>query len=63
MLLLYQVRVRKAWHNELKAEHFFNLTRLSEKKINSFRKEVDAKQNIILCKAVRVLSSSAPKPH
>ena len=52
-LLLYQARVRKAWHDELKAGHFFNLARLSEKKMNSFRKEVDAKQNAILRKAVR----------
>ncbi len=51
-LLVYQARVRKAWHDELKAGHFFNLAKLSEKKMNSFRKEVDVKHNAILRKAV-----------
>jgi hypothetical protein len=30
-LHLYQARTRKAWHDELKSGHFFNLTKLSEK--------------------------------
>ncbi len=40
-LLLYQVHVCKAWHDELKAGHFFDLTELDEKKLNTYCKEVD----------------------
>ena len=42
-LLLYQARVRMAWHNELKAGHFFNLAKINKRKINAFRKEVDGR--------------------
>jgi len=51
-LLLYQARARKAWHNELKAGHFFNLAKLDDKKMNAYRKEVDAKHNAVVRKAV-----------
>jgi hypothetical protein len=51
-LHLYQARTRKAWHDELKSGHFFNLTKLSEKKMNPYRKEVDAKHNTVVCKVV-----------
>jgi hypothetical protein len=51
-LLLYQARARKAWHEELKAGHFFNLAKLNEKKMNAYRKEVDAKHNVIVRKAL-----------
>jgi hypothetical protein len=56
-LLLYQARTRKAWHDELKAGYFFNLARLDEKKMSTYRKEVDAKHNAIVRKAVRAPSS------
>jgi hypothetical protein len=49
---LYQARVCKAWHNELKAGHFFNLAKLNDKKLNAYRKEVDAKNNAAVNKAV-----------
>jgi hypothetical protein len=52
-LLLYQARTRKAWHDKLKVDHFFNLAKLDEKKMYSYHKEVDAKYNAIVCKAVR----------
>lgn len=51
-LLLYQARARKAWHDELKAGHFFNLSKLDERRMNAYRKEVDAKHNAIMRKAV-----------
>jgi hypothetical protein len=51
-LLLYQARARKAWHDELKAGHFFNLAKLSDKRLIAYRKEIDAKHNAILRKAV-----------
>ncbi|KAI0268012.1 hypothetical protein BGY98DRAFT_1190762 [Russula aff. rugulosa BPL654] len=54
-LLLYQARSCKAWHNKLKAEHFFNLAKLDDKKMSVYRKEVDAKHNTIIRK---VLSST-----
>jgi hypothetical protein len=54
-LLLYQARARKAWHDELKAGHFFNLAKLNEKKMNAYRKEVDAKHNVIVRKAASTL--------
>jgi hypothetical protein len=56
-LLLYQARTRKAWHDELKAGHFFNLAKLNEKTMNTYRKEVESKHNAALRKAV-----SLPKP-
>ena len=31
-LLLYQARVRKAWHNEPKAGHYFDLVDFEERK-------------------------------
>jgi hypothetical protein len=49
-LLLYQAREYKAWHDELKAGHFFNLTKLNEKKMNTYRKEVDAEHNTVVRK-------------
>jgi hypothetical protein len=52
-LLLYQARARKAWHDELKAGHFFNLAKLDGKKMNLYRKEIDDKHNAVVRKAVR----------
>jgi hypothetical protein len=52
-LLLYQARARKAWHDKLKAGHFFNLAELDDKKMNLYRKELDAKHNAVVLKAVR----------
>jgi hypothetical protein len=52
-LLLYQARTRRAWHNELKARHFFNIAKISDKRLNAYRKEVDAKHNAVIRKAVR----------
>jgi hypothetical protein len=54
-LLLYQARSCKAWHNKLKAEHFFNLAKLDDKKMSVYRKEVDAKHNTIIRKVVSLL--------
>jgi hypothetical protein len=51
-LLLYQARMRRAWHNELKSNHFFNLAIIDDKKLNFARKEVDAKHNAAIRKAV-----------
>ena len=56
-LLLYQSRTRKAWHEELKAGHFFNLAKLDEKKMNTYRKEIDAKHNAAVRKAVCTLNT------
>ena len=42
-LLLYQARQRWAWHDELKANHFFNLSNLNNNKMNLFCREVDAR--------------------
>jgi hypothetical protein len=57
-LLLYQAHACKAWHDELKAGHFFNLAKLNNKKLIAYRKEINAKHNAIVRKAV-----SALKPH
>jgi hypothetical protein len=54
-LLLYQARTRKAWHDELKADHFFNIAKLSEKKMSAYCKEVNAKHNDVVRKAVSPL--------
>jgi hypothetical protein len=51
-LLLYQARTRKAWHDELKAGHFFNLAELNENKMNTCQIEVTAKYNADFHKAV-----------
>ena len=57
-LLLYQACACKAWHDELKAGHFFNLAKLNEKKINAYCKEVDAKHSALVRKVVRILIPS-----
>ncbi len=59
-LLLYQAQVRKAWHNELKAGHFFDLAELDDRRLNAYRKEVDSRQKALACKAV---SPPPPKPN
>ena len=51
-LLLYQARTRKAWHDELRSGHFFDLAELDQIKMNSYRIEVDAIQNEAIHKAV-----------
>ena len=51
-LLLYQARIRKAWHDELKMKRFFNLTETDEQKMNVYRQEVDARYNDAYHKAV-----------
>ena len=43
-LLLYQARARKAWHEELKAGHFYNLAALSKEKMELYRNELAAKR-------------------
>ena len=60
-LLLYQDRARKAWHDELKSGHFFNLARLDDKKMDACRREVNAKHNAVVRKAVST-SSITPAP-
>ena len=54
-LLLYQARQRRAWHDELKAECFFNLSKLNDRKMDLFRREIDAKQNTANRQMVRIL--------
>jgi hypothetical protein len=51
-LLLYQARIRKAWHDELKMKRFFNLVEIDEQKMNVYRQEVDGKYNDAYHKAV-----------
>src|SRR6266403_1971325 len=59
-LLLYQAQERKAWHNELKAGHFFDLAERDDRRLNTSRKEVDSGQKALACKAV---SPPPPKPN
>ncbi len=58
-LLLYQACLRRAWHDELKSGHFFDLAELDEKKLNAYRKEVDGRHKALSRKAV---SLSVPLP-
>ena len=41
MLLLYQVRVRKSWHDELKTGFFYNLAKQDEKRMTIACREMD----------------------
>ncbi len=53
-LLLYQATARRAWHDELKAGYFFDLAEIDEKKLNAYHREVNAKHNALVHKAVSV---------
>jgi hypothetical protein len=53
-LLLYQAHQHRAWHNELKANHFFNLADLNNNKMNLFRRKVGARHYAAHCQTVRL---------
>jgi len=57
-LLLYQAHTCRAWHDELRAGYFFNIAILDDKKMGTYRKEVDTKHNAVVRKAVSIPSTS-----
>jgi hypothetical protein len=53
-LLLYQARQRRAWHDDLKADHFFNLSNITEKKMGPIRREADSQRYAAHRQTVRI---------